>query len=69
MMRSGTYAVKIDFQDPGFFDSDSSTDTNYTIKSGDYQYIFNKLAYAGFGGHGNMDLMERKRKDERTAKI
>jgi hypothetical protein len=27
------------------------------------------LAYAGFGGHGNMDLMERKRKDERTAKI
>jgi len=29
----------------------------------------NDLAYAGFGGHGNMDLMERKLKDERTAKI
>jgi len=33
--------VTIDFQDPGYFTSDSSTATNYTIVSGDYQYIFN----------------------------
>jgi hypothetical protein len=27
------------------------------------------VTYAGFSGHGSMDLMERKRKDERTTKI
>ena len=27
------------------------------------------VAYTGFGGHGSMDLMERKRKDERTTEI